>query len=102
MIFLLAGAPSSNPKANADGSVHEQAIGRVVDGEPSVGLLDCVSNLQGELAVQIRPPFSGLEIFAVSLRRVADQPIDIPQAAEVMQVGCDTGKAYGVVDDGWT
>jgi hypothetical protein len=99
MTFSLARTPSGNPKTDAHISVHEQALSRVIEGEPCAGLLESVSNLGSKPGVQSGPTFSGIDIFAIALRGIANQPIDIPQTAEVLPVGCHAGKADGVIDD---
>jgi hypothetical protein len=99
MIFALARTPSGNPKTDAHISVHEQARSRIIEGELSAGLLESVSNPGSKPGVQIGPTFSGFDIFAIALRGIANQPIDIPQTAEMLPVGCHAGKADGVVDD---
>src|ERR1700730_10161385 len=102
MFFQLTGSPSSNPKRDAHCPIHKQAIRRTIKGEPPTGLLDSVRNHRSKSGSQMGPTLSAFDIFAVAFGSVADQPIDIPQAAKVLHVSCHAGKANGVVDDRWT
>src|ERR1700676_3074330 len=99
MMLLLARAPSGNPKTDAHSPVYEQAISGAMEGVPSAGLLDSISNLGSKLGVQLGPTFSGLQILAVACGSIANQPIDILQAAEMLHVGCHAWKTNGVIDD---
>jgi hypothetical protein len=101
MILLLARVPSGKSKTDSHSPVHEQTISRAIGGKgaASAGPLDSISNLASKLGVQLSPTFAGLKIFAVARGSIANQPIDILQAAEVFSVGRHAGKANSIVDD---
>src|ERR1700738_3511897 len=102
MFFQLTGSPLINPKRDSHCPTYTQSMKRNIIRRPPTRLLDSVRNHRSKSGSQIGPTLSGFDIFAVAFGSVADQPIDIPQAAKVLHVSCHAGKANGVVDDRWT
>ena len=76
-----------------------KAFGRVTGGNASTDLFDFSGDLRRELSQQVGPNLSGVDVVAVSLGGIADQPVSVTNAAKVRDVDLMARQANGFVNN---